>query len=250
LGIDPSRVALQMSLLSPDGKKPRSKRVALGPGAVKAVEKLLQDHQAVIAMEGSYSTGQLFLLELLKRQYDVREIHHMDSKRFREALTEDHTDQTDADGMALIGLWKRDLQPVRFSEEQAMCKRFSRLRDWLGQGHTRYLNRLHACLSETSGVSYKGLFRDLSAKKALSFLQQYPTINDAIAGDPEVPLQIEKENWQKLKSAGCWQEGIYLRCLRTEVRALASHIMSLQQRISEVERRWPSFLRVRSNHYF
>jgi hypothetical protein len=28
-------------------------------------------------MEGSYSTGQLFLLELLKRQYDVREIHPM-----------------------------------------------------------------------------------------------------------------------------------------------------------------------------
>jgi transposase len=200
------------------------------------VEKLVQGHQAVIAMEGSYSTGQLFLLELLERHYDVREIHPMVSKRFREALTEDHTDQTDADGMALMALWKRDLPPVRFSEEQAVCKRLSRLRDRLGRDHTRYLNRLHACLSETYGAGYKRLFQDLSAKKALRFFQQYPTINDAIAGDPDVPLKVGKESWQRLKGAGCWREGSYLKCLRTEVRALAAHILSLQDRISEVER--------------
>lgn len=236
VGIDPSRVALQMSLLSSDGDKPRSKRVALGPGAVKAVEKLLQGHQAVIAMEGSYSTGQLFLLELLERHYDVREIHPFVSKRFREALTEDHTDETDANGLAFMGLWKQDLPPVRFSEEQAVCKRLSRLRDRLGRDHTRYLNRLHACLSETYGASYKRLFQDLSAKKALRFFQDYPTINDAIAGDPEVPLQIGKEVWERLKRVGCWREGTYLMCLRTEVRSLAAHILSLQERISEVER--------------
>jgi transposase len=236
VGIDPSRAALQMSLLSPDGNKPRAKRVALGPGAVKAVEKLLHGQQGVIAMEGSYSTGQLFLLELLEHRYDVREIHPMVSKRFREALTEDHTDQTDADGMAFMGLWKRDLPPVRFSEEQAVCKRLSRLRDRLGRDHTRYLNRLHACLSETYGASYKSLFRTLSTKKALSFFQQYPTINDAIASDPDVPLQIGKEAWERLKRAGCWREGTYLRCLRAEVRAMAAHILSLQERISEAER--------------
>lgn len=236
VGIDPSRVALQMSLLSSDGDQPRSKRVALGPSAVKAVEELLQGHQAVIAMEGSYSTGQLFLLELLERKYDVWEIHPMVSKRIREALTEDHTDQTDADGMAFIGLWKQNLPPVRFSEGQAVCKRLSRLRDRLGRDHTRYLNRLHACLSETYGASYNGLFQGLSAKKALRFFQQYPTINDAVAGDPDVPLQIGKEVWEKLKSAGCWHEGTYLSCLRAEVRALAAHILSLQERISEAER--------------
>jgi len=236
VGIDPSRVALQMSLLSSDGDKPRSKRVTLGPSAVKAVEELLQGHQAVIAMEGSYSTGQLFLLELLERQHDVREIHPMVSKRLREALTEDHTDQTDADGMAFMGLWKRNLPPVRFSEEQAVCKRLSRLRDRLGRDHTRYLNRLHACLSETYGASYKSLFQNLSAKKALRFFQQYPTINDAVAGDPDAPLQIGQEAWEKLKSAGCWREGTYLSCLRAEVRAMAVHTLSLQERISEVER--------------
>jgi len=29
----------------------------------------------LIAIEGSHSTGQLFLLELLRRRYDVREVH-------------------------------------------------------------------------------------------------------------------------------------------------------------------------------
>jgi len=235
VGIDPSRVALQMSLLSPDGDKPRTKRVVLGPSTVKTVEKLLKGHQAVIAMEGSHSTGKLFLLELLERHYDVREVHPFVSKRFREALTEDHTDEADANGLAFMGLWKRDLPAVRFSEEQAACKLLSRLRDRVGRDHTRYLNRLHACLSETYGASYKSLFRDLSAKKALSFFQQYPTINDAIAGNPSVPLEIGKDSWERLKSAGCWREGTYLRCLRTEVCALAAHILSLQERASGVE---------------
>jgi transposase len=235
VGIDPSRVALQMSLLSSDGGKPRSKRVPLGPGAVRAVDELVQGHEAVIAMEGSYSTGQLFLLELLEHRHDVREIHPFVSKRFREALTEDHTDKADADGLAFMGLLKRDLPPVRFSEEQATCKRLSRLRDQLGGDQTRYLNRLHACLSETYGTSYKSLFRDLSTKKALSFFRQYPTVNDAIGGD-DVPVKIGTEAWERLKENGCWKDGIYLGCLRTEVRALAAHIMSLRERISEVER--------------
>ena len=235
VGIDPSRVALQMSLLSSLGDKPRTKRVPLGPGAVKSLEELLEGHPAVIAIEGSYSTGQLLLLELLEHHHDVREIHPMVSKRFREALTEDHTDKADADGIALLGLWKQNLPPVRFSENQAICKRLSRLRDKLERDHTRYLNRLHACLSETYGASYKTLFPKLSAKKALRFFQNYPTINDAIAGDPDVPLRIGKEAWERLKRAGCWREGPYLKCLRTEVRTLTGHILNLQERIAEVE---------------
>ena len=41
-------------------------------------------------------------------------------QRFREALAEDHTDETDADGLAFMGLWKQDLPPVRFAEEQSI----------------------------------------------------------------------------------------------------------------------------------
>lgn len=235
MGIDPSRAALQMALLSPSGGKPRLKRVPLGPNAVKAVEELLRGRNAIIAMEGSHSTGQLFLLELLERGHDVREVHPVVSKRFREALSEDHTDEKDAGGLALLGLWKWDLPPVRFSEEQATCKHLSRLRDRLVKDRTRYLNRLHACLSETYGASYKSLFNNLDAKKALRFFQQYPTLNDAVKGDPDVPLQISRQAWERLKRAGYWRESAYLRCLRVEVRTLAAHVLGLKDRVAEVE---------------
>jgi transposase len=131
--------------------------------------EVLAGQQAIIAIEGSHSTGQLFLLELLARKYDVREIQPFVSKRFRQALSDDHTDQKDARGLAQLANWKPDLPPIRFSEEQATCKRLSRLRQQLVGDRTRYANRLHACLSETYGAVYKPLFSDLLANKALGW---------------------------------------------------------------------------------
>ena len=165
VGIDPSRAALQIALLSPHGDERRERRVPLGPAAVDVLDEVLAGEQAVIAIEGSHSTGQLFLLELLARKYDVREIQPFVSKRFRQALSDDHTDQKDASGLAELANWKCDLPPVRFSEEQATCKRRSRLREQLVGDRTRYANRLHACLSETYGAAYKPLFSDLLTTK-------------------------------------------------------------------------------------
>ena len=99
VGIDPSRAALQIALLSPHGDERRERRVPLGPAAVDVLGEVLAGEQAVIAIEGSHSTGQLFLLELLARKYDVREIQPFVSKRFRQALSDDHTDQKDARGL-------------------------------------------------------------------------------------------------------------------------------------------------------
>jgi hypothetical protein len=62
-----------------------------------------------------HATGQLFLLELLARRREVREGHPVASKRFREALTEDHTDAKDAAGLALLARWEGDCPTVRFS---------------------------------------------------------------------------------------------------------------------------------------
>ena len=62
-------------------------------------------------MEVSHSTGQLFLVELLARRHDVREVHPVASKGFREALAEDHTDAKDAAGLALLARWTLDGRP-------------------------------------------------------------------------------------------------------------------------------------------
>jgi hypothetical protein len=102
VGINPSRAALQIATLSASGERRREHRVPLSPAAVEQLEAVLAGEPAIIAMEGSHSTGQLFLFELLAQRHDVREVHPVASKRFREALTEDHTDAKDAAGLALL----------------------------------------------------------------------------------------------------------------------------------------------------
>jgi transposase len=236
VGIDPSRAALQVASLSPRGAERRERRVPLGPAAVAAIEAVIGAGDAVIAIEGSHSTGQLFLLELLARRHDVREVQPVVSKRFRQALSEDHTDRKDASGLALLARWKPDLPPVRFSEAQATCKRATRLREQLVRERTRYANRLHDALSETYGAAYKGLFPDLLAKKALRFFASYPTLNDALDAPGEVAAELGQAAVERLERAGRWREGPYLEYLQTEVRALAAQVLVLKDRVAELDR--------------
>lgn len=186
----------QIALLSPHGDERRERRVPLGPTAVDVLGEVLAGEQAVIAIEGSHSTGQLFLLELLARKYDVREIQPFVSKRFRQALSDDHTDQKDARGLAQLAHWMPDLLAIRFSEEQATCKRLARLREQLVGDRTRYANRLHACLSETYGAAYKPLFSDLRANKALTFFAKYATLNDAFEAGDEIRALLDDPGLQ------------------------------------------------------
>jgi transposase len=203
---------------------------------VDVLDEVLAGEQAVIAIEGSHSTGQLFLLELLARKYDVREIQPFVSKRFRQALSDDHTDQKDARGLAQLARWKPDLPPIRFSEEQATCKRLARLREQLVSDRTRYANRLHACLSETYGAVYKPLFRDLLANKALEFFSKYPTLNDALEAADNIRALLGEQAWSSLAQAGRWRAGPYLECLRAEARALVAHIQALKERVADLDR--------------
>ena len=236
VGIDPSRAALQIASLSPGGGERRERRVPLGPAAVAVLEEVMAGRPAIIAMEGAHSTGQLFLLELLARRHDVREVQPVVSKRFRQALSEDHTDRKDANGLALLAQWKSDLPAVRFSEAQAACKRLTRLREQVVQDRTRYVNRLHACLSETYGAVYKRLFGDLLAQKALRFFASYPTLNDALAAGEAVLDELGQAAWDQLAGAGRWRESSYLQCLRLEVRTLAAQVLALKERVAELDR--------------
>ena len=236
VGIDPSRAALQIASLSPRGDERRERRIPLGPAAVAALEELIGDRAAIIAMEGSHATGQLFLLELLARHHDVREVQPVVSKRFRQALSEDHTDRKDAGGLALLAQWKPDLPAVRYSEAQALCKQATRLREQLVRDRTRYVNRLHAGLSETYDAACKGLFADLLAKKALRFFSSYPTLNDALDAPSEVAGLVGQAAGACLEQAGRWREGPYLEYLRTEVRALVAQVLALKDRVVDLDR--------------
>jgi transposase len=233
VGIDPSRVALRIAA---HGDRRRARRVPLGPAAAECLEAIIGEQPAVLALAGAHATGQPLLLELLARRFDGREVQPVVSKRFRQALGEDHTDRQDATGLAQLARWRPALPGVRFSEEQAVCKRLARLREQVVQDRTRYVNRRHACLSETYGAVYKQLFVDPLAKKALRFFAGYPTVNDALAAGEEVVAQVGQGGRDRLEQAGCWREGAYRRCLRLEVRTPAAQVLALEECVAEPDR--------------
>ena len=74
------------------------------------------------------------------------------------------------------------------------------LRGQLVGDRTRYVNRSHACLSETYGAAYKGLFSDLLANNALTCLAKYPTLNDALDAR-EIRAMLGNQSWNSLQQA-------------------------------------------------
>jgi len=236
VGIDPSRSALQIALLFPERESPRNCRLPLEPASVNKLEELLEGRKATFAIEGAASVGQLFLLELLSKGHDIREVHPKVSKNVREVFTEDHTDIKDASGLAYAVRFVPSLPSIGLSSEQAAAKRLSRLRERLVRDRTRHINRLHACLTETYGYVYHEFFRELSSKKALRFFMQYPALNDALAHPKEVRREIGEQAWQALKSVGDWTDGVYMRILRQEVAVSVDMILELKRQVDEVER--------------
>jgi transposase len=236
VGIDPSRSALQIALLFPERESPRNCRLPLEPASVNKLEELLEGRKATFAIEGAASVGQLFLLELLSKGHDLREVHPKVSKNVREMFTEDHTDIKDASGLAYAVRFVPSLPSIGLSSEQAAAKRLSRLRERLVRDRTRHINRLHACLTETYGAVYHQFFRELSSKKALRFFRQYPSLNDALAHPEEVRGEVGDKAWQAVESVGEWTDGVYMRVLRREVAVSVDVILELKRQIDEIEK--------------
>lgn len=236
VGIDPSRSALQIALLSPHGVKPREHRLSFVPASVKEFQNLVDSQDSIVAIEGASSLGLCFILQLLDQGYDIREVNPQVSKSFCSLLSEDHTDRKDAEALARAALLLPHLPQVAISVEQAAAKRLSRLHQRLVRDQTAYLNQLHACLAESYGSIYKSLFRKLATKQALHFFEQYPTVNDALTQETATQQRLGEEKWQIIKEAGTWTEGVYLDMLRGEVRVLTQQILGLKDRIRQVER--------------
>ena len=173
MGVDPSRDALQLAILTPQG--PVKKRVPFFPTSLQSIDSLLEGNQEVcIGIESAVSCGSLLLLYWLRRGYDLREVNPQISKRLRECLTESHPDLSDALGLAWSVSFHPDLPKVRFTQSTAAGKRLSAVRAQLIKAQTRYLNRLHVLLTESYGPLYKSLFARLKGKGAWIFFWFFP----------------------------------------------------------------------------
>jgi len=218
VGIDPCSEFLQLAILTPK-KKTEFKKLPLSPSITEEITKSTDPKTTQIAIESYGSYGKLFVYDLLKKGYDVREVNPHISKKLSGLYSEEHSDQKDAEILAKALLLIPDLPRISITDKKQWLAKLTRTRRKLVKDLNGYLNRLHIALAESYGFVYKKLFKILFAKKALQFFEDYPTINDSLF-DKNAKKRIGEEKWDLLKQAGKWRDTYYLETLRTEIRGM------------------------------
>jgi transposase len=236
VGIDPCKEFLQLAILSPDGKR-EFKKLPLSPSITSEISKSTAPERTQIGIESYASYGKLFVFELLKKGYDVREVNPSISNKLTHLITEDHNDCLDAESIAKALVLIPDLPKVSFTEPQLLLSKLSRLRKRLSKDLNGYLNRLHVALTESYGAVYKRLFRTIFSQKALVFFDRYPTINDAFSHKKKVTAALGEEAWELLSQAGKWDKSFYLEYLKVEIRCLIAIIKALLEAKKELEKK-------------
>jgi transposase len=234
IGIDPCKEFLQLAILSPDGKR-KFKKLPLSPSITSEISKSTVPERTQIGIESYASYGKLFVFELLKKGYDVREVNPSISNKLTKLITEDHSDCLDAMSIARALVLIPDLPKVSFTEQKLLLSKLSRLRKRLSKDLNGYLNRLHAALTESYGAVYKRLFRSIFSQKALAFFESYPTINDAFGHKKKVAAVLGEEVWELIREAGKWDKSFYLEYLKVEIRCLIGIIKAILAAKKELE---------------
>ena len=225
VGIDPCSEFLQLAILTPK-KKTEFKKLPLSPSITEEIAKSTDPKTTQIAIESYRSYGKLFVYDLLKKGYDVREVNPHISKKLADLYSEEHSDRKDAESLAKALLLIPNLPKISITDKKQWLAKLTRTRRKLVKDLNGYLNRLHIALTESYGAVYKKLFKTLFAKKALKFFDDYPTINDSLS-DSNVKKQLAEQKWELLKQAGRWTDDFYLETLRTEIRGLIGIIRSV-----------------------
>jgi len=151
VGIDPCSEFLQLAILSPKCE-PEFKKLPLSPSITEEIVKSTDPAKTQIAIESYGSYGKLFIFELLKRGYDIREVNPHVSKKLAGLYREEHSDLRDAESLARALFLIPDLPKVSFSERKLWLSKLSRSRKKMIKDLNGYLNRLHRALVESYGV--------------------------------------------------------------------------------------------------
>ena len=233
VGIDPCSEFLQLAILAPN-KETEFKKLPLSPSISEEIAKSTDPKTTQIAIESYGSYGKLFVYDLLRKGYDVREVNPHISKKLSSLYSEEHSDQKDAESLARALLLIPDLPKISITDKKQWLAKLTRTRSKLVKDLNGYINRLHIALTESYGSVYKRLFRTLSAKKALQFFEDYPTINDSLS-DKNAEKRLKEERWELLKQSGQWEDDFYLETLRTEIRGMIGIFRSISSTKSAIE---------------
>jgi transposase len=239
VGIDPCSEFLQLAILAPK-KATEFKKIPLSPSITEEILKSTDPKTTQIAIESYGSYGKLFVYDLLKKGYDIREVNPHISNKLANLYSEEHSDQKDAESLAKALLLIPNLPKISITDKKQWLAKLTRTRKKLVKDLNGYLNRLHIALTESYGAVYKKLFKTLFAKKALKFFEDHPTINDSIS-DNDTKDRLGEEKWDLLRQAGKWTDDFYLETLRTEIRGLIGIIrcidstkLAIEEKIREV----------------
>jgi len=225
VGIDPCSQFLQLAILAPN-KQTEFKKLPLSPNITDEIARSTDPATTQIAIESYGSYGKLFVYDLLRRGYDIREVNPHISKKMAGLYNEEHSDKKDAECLAKALQLIPDLPRISITDKKQWLAKLTRTRKKLVKDLNGYLNRLHIALTESYGVVYKSLFKTLFAKKAMLFFEDNPTINDSIS-DEDAKKRLGEEKWNLLILAGTWKDDYYLETLRTEIRGLIGIIRSV-----------------------
>jgi len=226
VGIDPCSEFLQLAILAPE-KKTEFKKLPLSPSITEEIAKSTDPATTQIAIESYGSYGKLFIYDLLKKGYDIREVNPQISKKLAGLYSEEHSDERDAESLARALLLIPDLPRISMTESKQWLAKLCRSRKKLVKDLNGYLNRLHIALTESYGVVYKRLFKTLFTKKALKFFEEYPIVNDSLSRKRRAIGMIGEEKWDLLRQAGKWEDNFYLETMRIEIRGLIKIIRSI-----------------------
>ena len=235
VGIDPCSEFLQLAILTPN-KATEFKKLPLSPSITEEIAKSTDPATTQIVIESYGSYGKLFIYDLLRMGYDIREVNPHISKKLSSLYSEEHSDQKDAESLAKALLLIPDLPKISITNKKQWLAKLTRTRKKLVKDLNGYLNRLHIALTESYGVVYKALFKGLSGKKALKFFELYPTINDSLY-DKDVRTRVGEEKWDLLKQAGKWTDDFYLETLRTEIRGLIEIIRAVNNTKLDIDKK-------------
>jgi hypothetical protein len=91
VGIDPCSEFLQLAILSPT-KKTEFKKLPLSPSITEEIAKSTDPATTQIVIESYGSYRKLFVYDLLRKGYDIREVNPHIPKKLSSLYSEEHSD--------------------------------------------------------------------------------------------------------------------------------------------------------------
>lgn len=205
---------------------------------VKVVKQTAEAQKlsAVFGLEDTEGNGNFLARHLLTSGFEVRSVNPVLVKRQRTYETHpEKSDLQDAFGVAKVLIEKIDSLPAfSITETSETAKDLHILtmeRDSLVKEQIRLKNQLHQALRQTYGSDYRGVFKDVFSKKALTFWQEFPAAQVLTASRKH---SVKKPEWLKKTPVGFLPPSS--QTLNRHISRKAGRLLAIREELLEIEK--------------